>query len=116
MPAWPPALPPSPLVQRFRETPPDTALRTGMDAGPAKVRRRTTAGVRLFQLEYLLSRAQMEALDAFYLDDLMGGTLAFDFAHPRSGDALSCRFRAPPAYAAVNGEYFRAALELEALP
>jgi hypothetical protein len=116
MPDWPSTLPSAPLAEKYRETPPDTALRTQMETGPAKLRQRTTAGVRLFQMEYLVDAAQMASLDAFYRDDLMGGILAFDFPHPRGGGTLSCRFRAPPAFAAANGEYFRAAVALEALP
>lgn len=116
MPSWPSTLPSAPLMERFRETAPDTVLRSQMETGPAKLRRRTTAGVREMKLSYLLSRAQVEALDGFYLGDLFGGALAFDFTHPRTGDGVSCRFRAPPVYTPVNGDYFRAALELEVLP
>jgi hypothetical protein len=116
MPSWPSSLPSFPLADKFQEQPPDTLLRTQMDAGPAKLRPRTTAGVRLLRLAYILSRAQVEALDQFYRADLSEGALAFGFTHPRTGGAVSCRFRAPPEYAAVNGDYFRASLSLEVLP
>jgi hypothetical protein len=116
MPAWPTTLPTAPLVDRFQETAPDTVLRTAMDEGPAKLRPRTTAGVRTMTLSYILDRAQVAALDIFYATTLSGGALAFDMAHPRTGNAASCRFRAPPEYSAVNGDYFRAAISLEVLP
>ena len=116
MPAWPITLPASPLVEGFRETPPDTVLRSPMDQGPAKLRRRTTAGTGALSLTYLLSRAQVNALMDFFNDTLAGGSLPFDFTHPVNGATLACRFRQMPAYAPVNAEYFRAAIELEVLP
>lgn len=116
MPSWPPTLPSSPLADGLRETLPATALRTEMDQGPAKLRRRTTAGAATLSVNYLVSRAQVDGLQEFFNETLAGGTLPFDFTHPVSGASVSCRFRQPPAYAAVNAQYFRAALELEVLP
>ncbi|TAL39632.1 MAG: hypothetical protein EPN97_02085 [Alphaproteobacteria bacterium] len=116
MPAWPLTLPASPLVDGFRETPPDTVLRSAMDQGPAKLRRRTTAGTGALSMTYLLTRVQVDTLMDFFNDTLAGGALSFDFTHPVGGAALSCRFRQMPAYAPVNSEYFRAAIELEVMP
>ncbi len=45
MATWPATLP-APALSSLRETPPDNLIRTQMDKGPAKVRRRTTANVR----------------------------------------------------------------------
>lgn len=116
MPTWPITLPTAPLMDRFRETPPDNVLRTEMETGPAKLRRRTTAGVRVLALTYLLSAEQVADLDAFYKTTLYGGALAFSFTHPREGGTVSCRFREPPVYTPVNGNYYRATLNLEVLP
>jgi hypothetical protein len=116
MPTWPVTLPAAPLLEGFREATPDTVLRTEMEQGPAKLRQRTTAGVRTLSVGYLLSAAQVATLETFYLTTLSGGAAAFDFTHPRTGAGVSCRFVRPPEYAAVNGNYFRAALELEILP
>lgn len=115
MPSWPSNLPGLPLAGKYEETPPETVLRTPMDEGPAKLRRRGTAGVRRLKLEYLLDASQVAALDAFYLEDVRGGALSFSFAHPREGELVSCRFRAAPVYAA-EGALYRAAVELEVLP
>jgi hypothetical protein len=87
-----------------------------MEQGPAKLRRRTTSGVRMLAFEMLLSRAQTETLDSFYQDDLASGSLPFDFTHPRDGSAISCRFKRPPEYVPTSSEYFRCGLELEILP
>jgi len=116
MAAWPDTLPAYPLLDSFRETVPNTVIRTDMEQGPAKVRLRTTAAVRTMTVGYLLSKAQVAALETFYLATLQGGALAFDFTHPRSNSAASCRFVRPPEYSSSNGNFFKVAIELEMLP
>ena len=116
MTAWPDTLPAALLLENFQELLPQTAIRTDMDTGPAKVRRRTTAGTGALMVSYLLSVAETITLDAFYRTTLSGGATPFDFTHPRTGAALSCRFTSPPEYAPLNGNYFKATLALEVLP
>ena len=116
MTTWPDTLPASPLLDGFRETVQNTALRTEMEQGPAKLRRRTTAGVRTMSVAFVLSAAQVAILDTFYLTTLQGGTLSFDFTHPRTAAAVTCRFVKPPEYGVLNGAYFKTALDLEIVP
>jgi hypothetical protein len=116
MTTWPDTLPAYPLLDGFRETAPNTVIRTDMEQGPSKVRLRTTAAVRTMTLSYLMSKTQVTALETFYLAALQGGALPFDFTHPRSNGAVSCRFTRPPEYVASNGSFFKVALELEVLP
>jgi hypothetical protein len=116
MTTWPVTLPAYPLLEGFQESVPDTTIRTDMEQGPAKVRQRTTAGVRKMSLSYLMSKTQVAALESFYLTTLQGGALAFDFTHPRSNVTVSCRFAKPPEYGSGNGNYFRVSIEMEALP
>lgn len=116
MTTWPDTLPAAPLLENFQELLPQTAIRTDMDTGPAKVRQRTTAGIGALMVSYLLNIAETIALDSFYQTTLCGGVSAFDYTHPRTGAALSCRFTSPPEYAPVNGNYFKVTLTLEVLP
>lgn len=113
---WPVTLPEAPLLEGFQETAAATAIRTDMEQGPAKVRRRTTAGVGKLSMRYLLSKAEVVALETFYDATLGGGALSFSFTHPRTGASLSCRFTEPPQYVTTNGDHFLAALTLETLP
>lgn len=113
---WPDALPAAPLLESFSETPADTAIRTDMEQGPAKTRRRTTAGVAMLTCVYLLSKSQTAALDAFFAEACAGGALGFVMTHPRTGLSVSCRFTQPPQYIPTNGAYFKAQLKLEVLP
>jgi hypothetical protein len=115
MPEWPNNLP-SPLIEGYRETIPDNTLRSSVDQGIAKLRRRSTAAPRMLSVHYLFSSAQLEVLEGFYQDTLLSGVLRFDYQHPRSGAAVVCRFRQPPSIEAVSPAYSRVAIELEILP
>jgi hypothetical protein len=114
--SWPDTLPASPLLENFQELLPQTAIRTAMDTGPAKVRQRTTAGVGTLMVTYMLSTAETVALDTFYQTTLAGGAAPFTYTHPRTNATLTCRFVNPPEYMPVNGSYFKVTLTLEALP
>lgn len=116
MPTWPLTLPAAPLVDGFRETMPPVTVRTEMDAGPAKIRRRTTSGVGKLSLAYLLNAAQVATLESFVTHDLAGGALAFGFTHPRRGTTVNCRFTRLPEHLAVNADFFKSTFELEILP
>lgn len=113
---WPSTLPQVAFQSMgYREMAPDIALRTQMDAGPAKVRRRFTAGVRNIDFTIPCSAAEIATLDTFYVTTLQGGVLPFDWTHPRTGAAASFRFRGRPEYTDL-GAVFSARLELEILP
>lgn len=116
MTTWPDTLPDSPLLDSFRETVPDSVIRTSMEQGPAKLRRRTTAAVRLLFVSYMMSKDQVTVLETFYLTTLQGGSFSFDFTHPRTETTVSCRFVKPPEYDSGNGNFFRVTIELEVLP
>lgn len=116
MPQWPETLPQSPLNDSFRESLPQSVLRTEMDQGPAKTRQRTTAATGKISFSLLLTLAQAQALEGFFQETLAGGSLSFIFTHPRTGAAVSCRFLRPPEFTAQGGVHFRSAIELETLP
>lgn len=113
--AWPETLPQTPLQDGWQETLADNVLRTEMEQGPPKLRRRGRAASGKMTVQYLLTRTDCETLDAFYQTVLSGGVLPFVFPHPRRNAHIAARFAAPPDYAAVNGDYFRARLSLEVL-
>jgi hypothetical protein len=118
---WPTNLPPAPTIRDTVETFADVALRTSMDSGPAKLRRRTTAGVAKFTLALFMTRTQIAQLNAFYLETLKGGTLTFEWKHPRTGAAVDMRFlsvpRATPKQTRqAGGELWRVEFDVEVMP
>lgn len=113
---WPATLPQQVLLDGHSEGVPDTAIRTQMDAGPAKLRQRTTTAVRPIAAALLLTSAQVTTLDTFYVSTLSGGTLDFDWEHPRTKAAATFRFTAPPTYVPLGNGIWRTALALELMP
>ena len=112
---WPPTLPAPGF--NWSETPVPNTVRTPTDTGPAKVRRRFTAQVTNLDLPYDLTKAEADLLvDTFYEVTTAGGSLRFDYPHPRTGATVECRFREPPAFVETNPGLYRGTVRLEVLP
>lgn len=104
-------------IQRegYKESPPDTAMRSSMDTGPDKVRRRSSAGVRPMTFTMFLSDSELDTLDNFYVNTVKECSLSFDFISLRSGATLSVRFTSAPEYS-LDGTFWRVSTNLEVLP
>ena len=117
MPTWPGTLPQKPDADGYTESPPDVVLRTPMDAGPPKVRRRSTAGPRPITMQMTLTLTEMQTLDDFFWTTCRAGALPFDWVHPRTQAAATFRWRSPPRYQGSDSdEGWLAELELEIVP
>jgi hypothetical protein len=113
---WPPTLPHVPLVEGFEETEATLTLRSSIDAGPPKVRRRFTAGIGQITCRYTLDRTLLLTLSDFYLGPAAGGAVAFEWFHPRRQVTVMVRFREPVAYRPEAPELWTATVALEVLP
>lgn len=112
---WPDTLPP-PALNSFQETAPDNSIRSSLDRGPAKVRRRTTANVRIISFSLALDPDLVDVLDDFYNEDTFSGSVSFLMYHPRTGEQVECRFTSPPQYSEAEGVIYNASVALEILP
>lgn len=115
MAVWPLTLPP-PAINSLSESPPDNTIRSSMDRGPAKLRRRTTANVRPISFTLKLTPAQVDILDQFYTTDTFSGAEEFDYIHPRTGLGVKARFTQPPQYMESELTIYEANVSLELLP
>ena len=115
MPTWPTTLP-APAISTLQESPPNNTIRTAMDKGPEKIRRRTTANIRPISFNMVLTAAEIQILDDFYDGDTFSGSESFDYTHPRTGVACTARFVSPPQYSEHEGAAYYAAVQLEILP
>lgn len=114
---WPITLPTAPEGPGYTEQPPATTIRTNMDAGPPKVRRRFTAGVRLFTFTWIMTKAQVAIFDTFYNTTLEGGSVSISgLAHPRTGAAATFRFAGQPSYVYLGPDAWRITTPMEILP
>jgi hypothetical protein len=116
-PTWPGTLPVAwgNDAQRIRDD--ASVLRTNMDAGPPKMRPRATADFISTPFSFVLTTAEKEALDAFYVTTL-SRTLPFDWTD-FSVEALptkTFRFVRAPRYQHIDGNLWTAFVELEQLP
>ncbi|WP_396616803.1 hypothetical protein ACHZ97_04295 [Lysobacter soli] len=97
----------------------ENSVRTQMDAGAAKVRRRFTAVGDDVALAVPLRLDQVDVLEAFVVGTLKD-VLPFDwkdFRRPNTvGNAATYRFRKRPTYAPWGDDFVLATLDLERLP
>ena len=100
MSTWPGTLPQDLELQNFNEVLPDNLIRSEMDVGPAKVRRRTRANVGLKAGQITCTAAQWTTLETFYNDTVAGGSLTFTWG----SDTL--RFTGPPTRRAESPTLF----------
>ncbi len=116
MATWPASLPQYVLVEGYSEAPPQNTIRTSMDVGPPKMRRRSTAAVRPITGNQHMNKTQVAALDTFYVTTLNSGVDQFDWVHPRTQSAVDFRFTAPPQYESLGGTAWMVTLSLEVMP
>jgi hypothetical protein len=114
---WPSSLPQIPLADSVSYVAHENSIRTQMEAGVAKLRRRYTAVGDDVTLAVMCTRAQVDTLQAFYETTLsvVGVFTWKHFRKPGWPDA-SYRFKAPPRFAPAGGTVWKAELELERLP
>lgn len=117
MASWPSSLPEDLLIDGYSETLPDTTIRSNMEVGPAKVRRRISYNVTPVEGRIFVSTNQVASFTAFYNDDLGGGSLAFSMTHPRTDVMSNFRFTSSPKITADNSSnYWFIDLNLEIIP
>ena len=87
-----------------------------MEAGAAKLRRRFTAAPRQMELSFRMTPVQVALIRTFYEDTTGGGTLPFDWVHPRDGSTATFRFMEPPRVSATAANLFSISVKLEQMP
>jgi len=117
VPVWPASLPQRPLGEGFAEQPPELVVRSPMDTGPAKVRRRSTAGVSKLQMVFRLTPTQLATFRNFLANDIQDRALSFSWVHPITDATGLFRIVEQPTYQAIgNGLAWRLSVVLEMLP
>lgn len=117
MAAWPGTLPQQVSWVNYEGSPRDGRVRTNMDAGPPKMRRRYTAGIKTIKCgQEALTKTQISTLTTFYETTLSMGTLAFDWVDPITQAAASLRFAEKPVWHGAGSDAFNVTYSLEILP
>ncbi|MCL1931271.1 MAG: hypothetical protein FWF55_05605 [Treponema sp.] len=111
---WPELLPATLLINGLSKQPQGSVIRTAMDAGPKKARRRYTARTVKYSGKQVFDEAELMVFEQFYHNVLADGVLRFNFIDPVSGELGEFRFTADYVAAAVEG-YFEVSMQLERL-
>jgi hypothetical protein len=116
---WPGTLPIDHFL-RLRDKMQSNRVRTAMDGGPAKQRRRFTSNVRFVQEAITLTNTQRVTFDTFYGTTLGDGVDEFNWIDPQGTGSVEFRFTADPQFTSVglrsDGPVWRTTLPLEILP
>ena len=111
---WPTELPATLLIAGLSKQPQSSVIRTAMDAGPKKARRRYTARTVKFSGKQVFNEAELATFEQFYQFVLADGVLRFNFTDPTTLDLGEFRFTADYVATAVDG-LFEVAMQLERL-
>lgn len=116
MPAsWPSTVPQYMLVGSYSEEAPNNLISSSVSVGPAKVRRRTTAGVGKISGSFMMTSAELALFETFVSSTIQDGALPFTFPNQRGGATKLVRLI--PSYSiAPFGLNWSVSVELEVLP
>ena len=114
---WPSTLPQRFLAADYSDTLPDNVIKTQMDSGPPKRRRKTTANIRIISGSMIMTTAQWNSLVTFFQDTL-NETLPFNLPEPGNdeGGLLNVVFSGPPQRQYFGPGRWHVALRFEVQP
>ena len=112
---WPVGLPSDrgPLIG-FSEEIQDNVIRTQMDTGPGKVRRRFTYAPSHYTMRFVFNTADTATFKAFFNTTLLSGVRTFDgLNNPRTGANATWRFLEPPTINNISNTDYEVNVKLE---
>ncbi len=98
--AWPPGAPQ--FAERWEEQDDPLTVRTNMDVGPPKVRRRSTRNTRQIQVTFIGTHAQWLILKDFHRVSCQGGVEFHTFLHPYENTVQNFRFVNAPSISNIG--------------
>lgn len=113
---WPLTLPTYFLAKGYSENPKSQLIKSDIDVGPAKLRRRFTTDALFINGQMRMSQSQLDDLETFYLTTLLGGTLTFDLVNPINSVSRELRFINPYIASHIGGVYYDVSFQLEVMP
>ncbi len=116
METWPLTLQQKLNVAGFRVQVGSTVVRSSMDTGPGKVRRRFTDGVDRYSCTIDLDFDLYQTFRTFFDTQLAGGAMTFEFVDPFSQTPEIFRFAEEPSIDPLGGRVFRVGMVWEKIP
>lgn len=111
--AWPVSLQDKVNESGFSHKIGETVIRSDMDTGPRKMRRRFTRPINTFSTSIDLTTSEFSDFMTFFNTTINGGTTRFEFNHPITGELKEFRFAGPPEFRSIGGGNFTVSMEWE---
>lgn len=94
----------------------DTSVRSDMDTGLPKIRRRFTKSIDFANVNIWVDVAQYNTWRTFYDTSIDGGTLAFELEHPITGVLTEFLIIGAPQVTPIGGGRFAVSMVWEIQP
>lgn len=109
---WPEGLPQVIILDGLEASRKNAVIRTEMDAGPAKARRRYTVATKIFTGSIVVSENQRRILESWYDTVLGGGVRRFIMKDPQTLEYSEFRFKQDYDEDSLDGNW-KITMELE---
>ena len=93
---WQGTLPTAPLIDGNSESFSNNVIRSNMEYGLPKIRKRFTAGYSTHTYKMRMTDTQVATFQTFYDTTCDGGADSFEWTNPRTGSTDEWLFAAPP--------------------
>ncbi|WP_321367577.1 hypothetical protein [uncultured Desulfuromusa sp.] len=113
---WPATIPQKPRQSDYSAADVEATIRTSMDAGPEKVRRRYTAVPELLTCVFVMTIDEHTTFQTFFRETIARGALPFDWIHPETGVAVVCRIIGVPTRRYRGPLRYAVSMQIEVLP
>ena len=115
METWPSNVNTNLLQDGFTQQAKDNRIRSSVEAGIDKLRRRYTTPIVNSSYQLILTYTEYEYLETFYNTTLQGGVSSFNFTDPATFITHEYRFLSPPSYSAFGGLSYIVTMQWERL-
>lgn len=115
MTTWPGTIPNEFEREGYQEGFANNVIKSNVDSGPPKRRRRTSANIKTLQGRIQMTTAETELLETFFYDTV-GEANEFDFTHPRKETTISVVFSEPPTLVQIGPDLWSVSIKLEVQP
>ncbi len=102
---WPDGLPDVLILDGQNADKKNAVLRTEMDAGPAKQRRRYTIATKDFNGSIVVNETQRKKLETWFDNVIAGGALRFLMKDPQTLEYAEFRFKQPYKEDSLDGNW-----------
>ena len=123
MAVYPASLPQYPSLRGFIDERQPGSIRSNMDTGAPKTRKRFTAVVRKLTWPTLLNGTERVTFDTFFITTINEGASSFTIPDPVDDETITVKFINPPSWSIIGAKselaadrLWRASFNLEVLP